>query len=150
MAQTLFSSYVHIVFSTKNRFNFITPEIEDELYAYIGGVVRNFACVLLKAGGTANHIHLLISLSKNILVPDLIGSVKRDSSQWLKTKSPMLHKFGWQDGYSAFSVGYMQISDVKKYIANQKEHHTKNLFEDEMRGFYKKYDMDFDEEFVWG
>lgn len=53
--QTLFSSYIHIVFSTKNRFNFITPDIEDELYAYIGGVLRNFKRVLLKAGGTANQ-----------------------------------------------------------------------------------------------
>ncbi len=61
----------------------------------------------------------------------------------------MLSKFAWQDGYSAFSVGYTQIPEVKKYIANQKEHHKQKLFEDEMRGFYRKYDMEFDERYVW-
>ena len=140
---------MHIVFSTKNRVNFIQQEIEDELYAFIGGVVRNYKAVLLKAGGTADHIHLLISLSKNYLVPDLIGAVKRESSSWIKTKIPMLRKFGWQDGYSAFSLGHTQIPAVKKYIADQKEHHKQKLFEDEMRGFYKKYDMEFDERYVW-
>lgn len=149
MAQTLYSSYLHIVFSTKKRFNFIQPEIEDELYAYIGGVVRNYKGALLKAGGTSNHIHLLVSLNKNYLVPELIGDIKRQSSRWIKTKSPMLSKFGWQDGYSAFSVGYTQLPAVKKYIANQKEHHKQKLFEDEMRSFYKKYDMEFDEKYVW-
>lgn len=148
MAQTLFSCYFHIVFSTKNRFAFIQPEIEDELYAYIGGIVRNFDCKLLSAGGTSNHGHLLISMSKKHLVPDLIGSAKRDTSKWIKTKGGMLAKFGWQDGYSAFSVGYRQISALEKYIANQKERHKKEPFEDELRGFYRRYAIDFDEKYV--
>src|SRR5438876_161053 len=138
MAQTLYSSYMHIVFSTKNRFNFIQPDIEDELYAYIGGIVRNYRGTLLQAGRTSNHGHLLVSLNKNYLVPDLIDDAKRGSSSWIKTKSPMLSKFAWQDGYSAFSVGYTRIPAVKKYIANQKEHHKQKLFEEEMRGFYRK------------
>ena len=133
MAQTLFSSYFHIVFSTKNRFDFIQPEIEDELFAYMGGIIRNFDGRLLKADGTSNHDHLLVSMSKNHLVPDLIGAVKRESSKWIKTKGKMYSKFAWQDGYSAFSVGYTQIPMVERYIANQKEHHKKKLFEDEMR-----------------
>ncbi len=140
---------MHIVFSTKNRFEFINPDVEDELYAYLGGVIRNFKGVLLKAGGTANHVHLLVSLNKNYLVPDLIGDAKRESSKWLKTKSKMLSKFAWRDDYSSFSLGYTQIPVVKKYIENQKEHHQKKLFEDEMRGFYRKYDMEFDERYVW-
>lgn len=149
MAQTLFQSYFHIVFSTKARFRFIDPEIEDELFAYIGGVVRNFDGKLLKAGGTSDHIHLLVSMSKNRLVPDLVGAVKRDTSRWIKTKGGMNSKFAWQDGYSAFSVGHSQIPVVEKYIANQKEHHKKLLFEDEMRGFYRKYELDFDEKYIW-
>src|SRR6187455_2198136 len=119
MAQTLFQGYFHIVFSTKDRFGFIQPEIEDELFAYMGGIVRNFDGKLLKAGGMPNHDHLLISMSKNHLVPDLIGAVKRESSKWIKTRGGMYSKFAWQDGYSAFSVGYSQISIVESYIANQ-------------------------------
>lgn len=149
MAQTLFQSYFHIVFSTKNRFRFIEPDIEDELYAYIGGIVRNYDGKLLSAGGDSNHGHLLVSMSKNHLVPTLIGAVKRDSSKWIKTKGGLLTMFGLQDGYSAFSVGYREIPAVEKYIANQKEHHKKQLFEDEMRGFYLRYKIDFDENYVW-
>jgi REP element-mobilizing transposase RayT len=138
-----------MVFSTKHRVGLIQPEIEDELYGYIGGIVRNNDGKLLKAGGTSNHIHLLVSMSKNHLVPELIGSVKRDSSKWIKTKGGILSKFAWQDGYSAFSLGYSQIPTVEKYIAGQKEHHRKRLFEDEMRGFYRKYDVKYDERYVW-
>ena len=149
MAQTLFSSYFHIVFSTKNRFAFIRPEVEDDLYGYIGGIIRENDGRLLKAGGTENHIHLLVSMNKNHLVPDVVGAVKRDSSKWLKPKGGMLSKFDWQDGYSAFSMGHTQIAAVEKYIVGQKEHHKKKLFEDEMRGFYRKYKMGFDEKYVW-
>ncbi|HYJ91912.1 MAG TPA: transposase, partial [Pyrinomonadaceae bacterium] len=77
------------------------------------------------------------------------GAIKRDSSKWVKTKGGILVKFAWQDGYSAFSVGCTQIAAVKKYIADQKEHHKQTLFEDEMRVFYRKYNIEFDEEYVW-
>ena len=127
MAQTHVSLIVHIVFSTKNRVNLITPEIEPELFAYIGGIIRNYESVLIAANGTANHIHLLISLGKRILLPDLIGHIKRNSTKWLKTKDGMLTKFSWQDGYSAFSVGHSQVETVKAYIANQKEHHREKI-----------------------
>lgn len=150
MAQTLVSVYLHIIFSTKNRFPFLTSDIEPELFAYIGGIFSNLDCRLLAANGIETHVHLLSSMDKNIQIPNLVGTVKRESSKWLKSKSPMLSKFGWQDGYSAFSVGHTQLPEVKKYIANQKEHHAKHLFEDEMRGFYRRYEIDFDEQFVWG
>ena len=149
MAQTIFSSYYHIVFSTKNRFDFILPEIEEELYAYIGGIIRNKNGRLLSAGGTANHSHLLVSANKNHLIPDVIGAVKRDSSKWIKSKGGMLSKFAWQDGYAAFTVGHAQLETVKGYIAKQKEHHKKKLFEDELRGFFRKYEIDLDERYVW-
>lgn len=150
MAQTLVSAYFHIVFSTKNRFDFIKPDVEPELFAYIGGIARAFEAVLIAAGGTSNHVHLLLSVNKNYKLPDLVGAIKRDSSKWIKTKGDkMLTKFAWQDGYSAFSVGNAQLPMIEKYIAGQKEHHRNLLFEDEMRGFYRKYQMDFDERYVW-
>ena len=149
MAQTHVSLLVHVVFSTKNRLPLISAEIERELFAYIGGIIRTFDSKLLCANGTSNHIHLLISLSKNILIPKLIGDVKRSSSKWIKTKSELLQKFQWQDGYSAFSVGHTQVEMVTKYVENQKAHHEKMVFEDEMRGFYRKYGISFDERYVW-
>lgn len=125
------------------------PEIEEELFAYIGGISNNNNSKLLAANGTTNHIHLLLSMSKNIELSKLIGDIKRDSSKWIKTKGNSYRLFQWQDGYGAFSVGYTQIEDVKKYIANQKEHHAKGSFEDEFRYFLKKYAVEYNEHNVW-
>ncbi len=149
MAQTLVKLYVHIIFSTKNRADWILPEIEEELFGYIGGISNGNKSKLLAANGTANHIHLLVSMSKNIELSELVGDIKRDSSKWIKTKDNSYRSFQWQDGYGGFSVGYTQIDDVKKHIANQKQHHTKVSFEDEFRYFLNKYDVEYDERYVW-
>lgn len=149
MAQTLTALYCHVVFSTKNRVDLILPDIEDELYAYIGGVLNNHYSKLLTGNGDQKHVHLLLSLNKMVLIPDIVGDVKRSSSKWLKKKGGMRTKFGWQDGYSVLTVGHTQLEAVKKYIANQKEHHKKVLFEYEMRDFYQRYEIDFDEKHVW-
>lgn len=149
MAQTLVKLYVHIIFSTKHRADLILPETEKELFAYIGGISNNNNSKLLAANGTKNHIHLLVSMSKNIELSELVGDIKRDSSKWIKTKGRQYENFRWQDGYAAFSVGYTQIADVKKYIANQKSHHSQMSFEDEFRYFLNKYDVEYDERYVW-
>lgn len=149
MAQTLVKLYVHIIFSTKNRADSIKPEIEEELFAYIGGISNNNKSKLVAANGTTNHLHLLLSMSKNIDLSKLVGDIKRDSSKWIKTKGVKFQNFRWQDGYGGFSVGYTQINDVKKYIANQKQHHAKVSFEDELRYFLDKYDVDYDEQYAW-
>ena len=149
MAQTLVQIFVHIVFSTKNRANIITPEIETELFAYIGGIAANNNSKLVAANGTANHIHLLILLSKTIGLSELVGDIKRNSSRWIKTKGDNLKSFGWQDGFAAFSVGQTQVPMVKEYIANQKEKHGKWKFEDEMRMFFDKYGIEYDKRYVW-
>ena len=122
-------------------------KIERELFAYIGGVLRKHQSVLLAANGTANHIHLLISLSKNIALSDLLRELKKASSYWIKTKDAKFKSFQWQAGFGAFSIGQSQLETVKQYIANQKEHHKIELFEDEYRKFLQKYEIDFDEKY---
>ncbi|MGA9772454.1 MAG: IS200/IS605 family transposase [Blastocatellia bacterium] len=149
MAQTLVSLSVHIIFSTKHRADLIQPEVESELFAYIAGIVKNNNSSLIAAGGTKNHIHLLISLSKTVSLSELVGDIKRDSSKWLKTKDAKFQKFYWQDGYGAFSVGQSQIEKVKDYIARQKEKHAVRSFEDEVRAFLKKYAVEYDERYIW-
>src|SRR5258708_40226956 len=113
MAQTLVSLMAHVIFSTKNREPFITSEIEPELFAYMGGILKNHESRLLDAGGTADHVHLLISQSKNIALSSLMKDVKKDSSSWLKTKGSRFRNFHWQDGYGGFSIGKSQIQDLK-------------------------------------
>lgn len=139
--------YVHLVFSTKNRENLILPQIEKELFSFMGGILRNHKSVLLAANGTANHVHLLVSLSKNISLSDLLRELKKSSSLWIKTKDAIFKKFSWQAGYGAFSIGQSQVVSVKNYIAKQKEHHKTEIFEDEYRKFLRKYEIDFDERY---
>lgn len=149
MAQTLVSLMVHVIFSTKNREPFLTPEIEPELFAYMGGILKNHESRLLDAGGIADHVHLLISQSKNIALSALMKDVKKDSSSWLKTKGRSFRNFHWQDGYGGFSIGKSQIQDLKEYIANQKEHHRRRSFQEELIQFLDAYGIEYDERYLW-
>ena len=149
MAQTLVSLMVHVIFSTKNREPFITPEIEPELFAYIGGILKNHESRLLDAGGTADHVHLLISQSKNLSLSSLMKDVKKDSSSWIKTKGQLFRNFHWQDGYGAFSIGKSDIPELKKYIERQKEHHRKRTFQEELIAFLDEYGIAYDERYLW-
>jgi len=149
MAQTLVSLLVHIIFSTKNREPLITPEIEPELFAYIGGILKNHESRLLEAGGTTDHVHLLISQSKNIALSSLMKDVKKDSSSWIKTKDGRFGNFHWQDGYGAFSIRQADIPGLNKYIAGQKDHHRKRTFQEELIAFLDEYGMTYDERYLW-
>ena len=149
MAQTLVSLLVHIVFSTKNREPFITPEIEPELYSYVGGILKNHESRLLDVGGTPDHLHLLISQSKNASLSSLMKDVKKDSSLWIKTKGRQFRNFHWQDGYGAFSIGKSDIPRLKEYIASQKEHHRRGTFKEELIGFLDEYGIAYDERYLW-
>ena len=106
MASTYTRILLHLVFSTKNRANLIAEEVEPRLYAYFGGILDNQSSRLLAAGGTANHVHLLVSLGKALTVTALLEALKKDSSKWIKTLAASYADFYWQDGYGAFSIGH--------------------------------------------
>ena len=149
MAQTLTRILVHLIFSTKDRTPIITPEIEPELFAYMGGISREHGSPLLAAGGMPDHVHLLVSLSKNIALSELVQHVKKDSSKWIKTKAPEFRGFSWQDGYAGMSIGQSGVEATKTYLADQKRHHAKKTFKGELVEFLEKYEIEFDEGFLW-
>ncbi len=140
---------VHIIFSTKNREPFVTPSIEPELFAYLGGILKNQNSRLLDAGGTADHVHLLISQWKNVSLSSLMKDLKKDSSLWIKRKGREFNNFHCQDGYGAFSIGHSQIPELKKYISQQKEHHRKRTFQEELVAFFDEYGMEYDLRYLW-
>jgi putative transposase len=149
MGQSLVKNYLHIVFSTKHRQEIIRPPIEEELHAYLGGICRKLECPPIIVGGYTDHIHILCLLSKKIALMKLMEELKSHSSKWMKTKAKSLRNFYWQDGYGAFSVNPAEVDTVINYIANQKEHHQKKTFQDEYRAFLKKYNVEYDERYVW-
>lgn len=146
MATTLTRLLIHIVFSTKQREALIEPGVEADLYAYIGGICRNMDSPLLAINGTMDHVHMMVSMSKNIALADLLLNVKRDSSKWMHDR---VNRFAWQSGYFAFSIGESGVTALERYIARQKDHHRDVLFVDEVRSFLRKYGVAWDEEHVW-
>ena len=149
MGQSLVKNYLHIVFSTKYRQPLIKEFIEDELYSYLGGTCKALECQPIKIGGYYDHVHILCMLSKKITLMKLLEEVKSHSSKWIKTKDESLKNFYWQDGYGAFSVNPAEVDVVIKYIANQKQRHRKETFQNEYRKFLKKYQVEYDERYVW-
>ncbi len=149
MGQSLVKNYIHIVFSTKHRQPLILPPVENELHAYMGGICKKLECQPLIVGGFTDHIHILCTLSKKIALMKLVEEVKSHSSKWIKPKGLDYSNFYWQDGYAAFSVNPKGVDRVTAYIKNQKKHHQKNTFQDELRATLHKYQVEYDERYVW-
>jgi REP element-mobilizing transposase RayT len=150
MAQSLGKILVHTVFSTKERRPFLRDQLlRDELHHVIGGILKNLDCTPIVVGGVEDHVHFLCALSRTCEPAEMVKEVKRGSSIWIKTKSAGLRDFAWQSGYGIFSIGYSQIETARKYIINQEEHHKTVSFQDEFRAFLNKYDVQFDERYVW-
>jgi putative transposase len=150
MPQSLAKILVHTVFSTKERRPFLKDvALRDELYHYLGGILKHLDCQSIIVGGVDDHVHLLSTLSRTCPASEMVKEVKRGSSVWLKTKSSDLQDFAWQKGYGIFSIGFSQISAVRGYVAGQEEHHRRVSFQDEFRALLAKYEVDFDERYVW-
>lgn len=149
MPQSLAQILVHLVFSTKNREPVLADDLRDELHAYIGGIVENLQGTLLKSGSVADHIHLLIAHPRTCAPSDLVKEIKTGSSKWLKTKSARYAGFHWQGGYGIFSISPAHRQAVEQYIGNQAEHHHTVTFQEEYRRLLEKYEIQFDERYVW-
>jgi len=96
-----------------------------------------------------DHAHVLFHLSKNHALCDVIETLKKDSSKWIKTKGRAYRNFHWQSGYRAFSVSQSNVVKVVEYIENQREHHRRRTFQEEFRAFLKRYQVRYDERYVW-
>ena len=139
----------HIIYSTKYRKPTINLDWQDDLYGYIGGIVREQKGTLLKIGGVEDHVHLLAKLSPTIAISDVLRKIKSNSSKWLNERSDVIRKFEWQSGYAAFSVSESQVPAVSQYIAKQEEHHLKKTFEEEFLAILRKHKIEFDKRYVF-
>jgi putative transposase len=148
MSQSYVQFYSHIVFHTRNNEKLITDTIENELYSYIGGILKNCKSNPIKIGGTSDHVHILCTLPKTLSISDLVEEIKKSSSKWVKTKGSAFNNFYWQDGYGCFSVSPSQINNVINYISNQKEHHKNVSCFDEYISLLKENGVEFDERYL--
>jgi putative transposase len=144
LSHTYSANLVHCVFSTKNREGLIPECKREKLWAYLAGIAHNEHIGMLAAGGTDNHIHLLMALPPSQALAEAVQSLKGNSSKW------MGRDFSWQEGYGAFSVSPSQKKRVQGYIHTQAEHHRKHSFEDEFRELLEKCGIAYDPAYVFG
>ena len=150
MPQSLAQVYLHLIFSTKNRARLLqNGTLRQELQAYLGGTCNQLDSPTLIVGGVEDHVHILCRLSRRRSISELVRELKRESSKWVKRKDASLSEFRWQEGYGAFSISPAHVDALREYISTQEEHHRKESFQDELRRLLKKYDVDFDERYVW-
>lgn len=149
MAGTYTNLLYHLVFSTKGRYPLITRELQPDLYAYMGGIVRGEGGVLLEIGGIPDHVHMLVKFKPVSSISDMLRCIKANSSGWVNEEHEGLHKFGWQDGYAAFTVSESQVTPVRQYIQQQEMHHRGLSYQDEFRTLLQRHGIEFDERYLW-
>jgi putative transposase len=149
MPQSLAKIIVHLVYSTKNRERVLTEQIRDELHRYTGGILRELGSPALLINSVEDHVHIVFSLTRTRTISEIVEAVKIGTSKWLKTKGSEFSQFHWQSGYGVFSVSQSNLDDVLKYVANQPEHHRRKTFQEEYRELLKRYQIEYDEKYVW-
>jgi REP element-mobilizing transposase RayT len=149
MAGTFTNLLYHLVFSTKNRLPLITKNLQPDLYSYMGGIIRGEGGKLLEIGGMPDHVHLLAKFKPTKSISEMLGRIKAKSSKWANEERMKMRKFGWQDGYAAFSVSESQVEPVRGYIQNQENHHRRCVFQDELRALLDKHGIEYEERYLW-
>ena len=149
MPQSLSQVILHIVFSTKDRRPWLDPDVRPRMHAYLATVCRDCRCEAYRVGGVADHVHIAARLARTISQSELLEKIKKTSSAWIKTQGTDYEHFFWQGGYGAFSIGFSQLDDLMRYIDNQESHHKTKTFQEEYRELLQKYNVSFDERYVW-
>jgi REP element-mobilizing transposase RayT len=143
------SAYFHCVFSTKERRPFITPELQERLWPFLGGIARQNKMKALEIGGVADHVHILLSLPSTMAVAKAVQLIKGGSSKWVHETFPDQRAFAWQEEYGAFSVSVSQLDKTIAYIRGQAKHHRKLTFQEEFLTLLKKHRIEYDERYLW-
>ncbi|PKL84007.1 MAG: transposase [Ignavibacteriae bacterium HGW-Ignavibacteriae-3] len=148
MADTYSQLYVHIIFSVKGREPLIKDSIKNELYAYIGGIIKNKGQKPIAINGTADHIHILVGFKPDKSISELVREIKSNSSKYVNENKFLPVKFHWQEGFGAFTYSHSQITTVANYIARQDEHHKRKDFTTEYEDFLKKFNVKYDDKYI--
>lgn len=149
MANTFSQVYIQTVFAVEGRLSLIKPEFKEGLYKYITGIVKNQSQKLISINGMPDHIHILIGLRPAMALADLVREIKADSTNHINKNKWVHGRFNWQEGYGAFSYGHSQLDTIIRYIQNQEQHHRRRSFKYEYLKLLRKYDIAFDDKYVF-
>jgi putative transposase len=149
MPQSLSKVIIHIIFSTKDREPWLEREVRSRMHGYVATICRDLNAEAFLIGGVADHLHVVTTLPRTLSQADLVEAMKKTSSKWIKSLNPKYRRFYWQRGYGAFSVSPGQLGAVLEYVEGQEADHRTRSFQEEYREFLRKYDVKFDERYVW-
>jgi len=149
VANTYSQIYIQTVFAVNGRLSLIKPDFKEELYKYITGIVRNSRQKLIAINGMSDHVHILIGLKPAMALADLVQHIKVDSSNFINKRKWVRGRFSWQEGYGAFSYGHWQLDTIINYIKNQERHHRRRSFKDEYLAWLKKFEISYEEKYVF-
>jgi REP element-mobilizing transposase RayT len=138
-------NFYHAVFSTKHRDPLNTPELEQRLYPFLGGIVRDLRCTLIAVNGMPDHVHLLIRYRADLSHSEMLQHIKGRSSKWINESMTQSIHFAWQEGYGGFTVSKSAVPDVEVYIGKQKMHHQKMDYKTEFLQLLRLHGIEFDE-----
>ncbi|HAX48138.1 MAG TPA: IS200/IS605 family transposase [Ignavibacteria bacterium] len=149
MAGTFSQLFIQIVFAVQGRQNLISKNNKEELNRYISGIITGKGCKSIIVNGMPDHIHAFVGLKPALAISDLVREMKNNSSNFINEKKWVKGKFNWQEGYGAFSYSKSQIEKVYNYILNQEDHHKEKTFKEEYLELLKKFEIEFDEKYLF-
>ena len=141
--------YIQLIFSPLYREALLHPPIRPDIFRYMSGIVTNLGHKSIIVNGMADHVHLFIGLNPKLSISETVKEVKRASSLFINQQKFFPGKFQWQSGYGGFSYSQSHIERVYQYILNQQEHHKKKSFREEYMGFLKKYNIEFENQYLF-
>ena len=149
MTDTYTQLYIHIVLSVKGRQPLIPKQHKTELHKYITGIVTNKKQKMIQINSMPDHIHILIGVTPDIAISDLVRDIKRNATQLINRKRWTVGKFMWQAGFAAFTYSHSQLKDVITYIENQEEHHSHKTFKEEYLELLRRFDVSYNPKYVF-
>jgi len=149
MSNTYTQLHVQIIFAVENRMSLIKKEIQEQVYKYIIAIIHNHNCKVIAIGGLEDHIHILIGFRPNQSISDLVQNIKRDSSKWINQNHLSFGRFGWQEGFGAFTYGKSQLNAVINYINTQEQKHKSKTFLQEYKTFLDKFEIEYDNKYIF-
>ncbi|WP_367913955.1 IS200/IS605 family transposase [Leadbetterella sp. DM7] len=149
MAGTYSQIYIQYVFTVKGRRNLLEKTWRQEVFKYMAGIIKAKDQKSIIVNGTADHVHVFVGLKPSMSISDLIRDIKNNSSKFINEQGWVNGKFSWQEGYGVFSYAHSQIENVYQYILKQEEHHRRKTFRDEYLDFLQKFDVEYDEKYLF-
>jgi REP element-mobilizing transposase RayT len=141
--------YIQLVFSPKHRDRLLIEQYRPRIFEYLSGITTNLGHKSIIINGVSDHVHLFLGLNPKISISETVKELKRSSSIFINERRFFHEKFEWQEGYGGFSYGKSQVENVYNYILNQEKHHQKRTFREEYLEFLKKYEIEFEEQYLF-